>query len=299
MTYGPYCATKKVDLSSAPAIPALTLSAAVIPRGGSVTATWAYVTGDGTGQSFAEICEATVTANSITYGRIIAHTETAQKILISARSAGWTVGNTYNFCVRVSSASGRRSDGWSDPVPITIAEPLSCSITSTSLQTITVVDDASNTRSVLSLTQMPLTVQISGVDSYSIQASVAIERADDYSIVRPDGTDFKGYAGETVALIKHTGSGSFTFNHSDLIGHLDDEAHYRIVATIQDDLGQSASASLDFEVHWSHQAIVPKARVFVDNFNYIANSINLKIFYRSDHVLCFSFVKCCKRCEIM
>lgn len=270
VTYGPYCATKKVDLSSAPAIPALMLSDAVIPRGGSVTATWAYVTGDGTGQSFAEICEATVTANSITYGRIIAHTETAQKILISARSAGWTVGNTYNLCVRVSSASGRRSDGWSDPVPITIAEPLSCSITSTSLQTITVVDDASNIRSVLSLTQMPLTVQISGVDSYSIQASVAIERADDYSIVRPDGTDFKGYAGETVALIKHAGSGSFTFNHSDLIGHLDDEAHYRLVATIQDDLGQSASASLDFEVHWSHQAIIPKARVAVDNFNYIA-----------------------------
>ena len=270
VTYGPYCATKKVDLSSAPAIPALVLSAAVIPSGGSVTATWAYVTGDGTGQSFAEICEATVSASSITYGRIIAHTETAQKILISAREAGWTVGNTYNLCVRVSSASGRRSDGWSNPVPITIAEPLSCAITSTSLETVTVVDDSSNSRSVLSLTAMPLSVQISGVDSYSIQASVAIERASDYSIVRPDGTDFRGYEGETVALMKHVGSNTFVFNHADLIGHLDDEAHYRLVATIQDDLGQSASASLDFEVHWSHQAIIPQAQVFIDDYNYIA-----------------------------
>ena len=270
VTYGPYSETKRVDLSSAPAVPSLTLSAAVIPANGSVTATWAYVTGDGTGQSFAEICEATVTASSITYGDIIAHTETAQKVVISAREAGWEVGNTYNLCVRVSSASGRQSDGWSAPVPIMIAEPLVCSITSTSLETIEVEDDTDSSRNVLSLTEMPLSVTVGGIDSQSIQASVAIERASDYEITRPDGTNFRGYEGETVALLKAVGSGAFEFAVSGLIGHLDDEAHYRIVATIQDDLGQTASASLDFEVHWSHQAIIPNAYVFVDNFNYIA-----------------------------
>lgn len=270
ITYGPYCRTVSVDLSSAPAVPVLVLSEGVISEKGSVTATWAYVTGDGTGQGFAEICEATVNANSITYGDIIAHTETAQKIVISARDVGWTSGNTYNLCVRVSSASGRRCDGWSAPVPVTVAVPPTCGISSTSLETITVTDAEEVTRQVLSLTEMPLEVHLSGVTNSSVIASVAIERALDYSTVRPDGTIFHGYEGETVALIKQTGRNVFTITADDLIGHLDDEAHYRIVATLQDNLGQTDSASLEFEVHWGHQAIVPNAFILVDNYNYIA-----------------------------
>ena len=61
-----------------------------------------------------------------------------------------------------------------------------------------------------------------------------------------------------------------TIDMSNLIGNLDDGAAYRLVATVNDDLGQSAETSLDFEVHWTHQALMPTATVSIDNTNYIA-----------------------------
>ena len=132
-TYGLYSDTVTIDLSSAPSIPTLVLSDSVITEDGEVTASWAYSTTDGTGQAYAEICEATLTSNGIVYGDIIAHTQTAQHITINAKNAGWETGETYLLCVRVVSASGKVSDEWSDPVAVTIAEPLECDITDTSL----------------------------------------------------------------------------------------------------------------------------------------------------------------------
>ena len=269
ITYGPYCDAVPVNLTSAPAVPELVLSEGIITKDGTVTASWVYVTNDGTPQGGAEICQATISGSTITYGTIIAHTQTAQKIVISARDAGWQTGNTYNLCVRVTSGSGKRSDGWSDPVPITIADPAACSIESTSLQNVTITDDTSITRTVLSLTAMPLTVTVDGAGDDGI-TTVAVERAQDYSITRPDDTIFHGYEGETIALVSRRGEGSVTIGLTDLIGVFDDEAHYRIVATVQDELGQSATDTLDFEVHWSHQAIVPKASVVIDENSYIA-----------------------------
>ena len=130
-----------IDLSSAPTTPQLFLSSSVIPQDGSVTASWAYSTTDGTMQAYAEICEATVTGEGITYGDIIAHTETAQQTVINAKDAGWQSGETHNLCVRVTSASGHVSDSWSDPIAITIAEPLSVDISQSSLVWDTVEDN--------------------------------------------------------------------------------------------------------------------------------------------------------------
>lgn len=132
-TYGPYSETAIIDLTSAPSIPTLVLSESVITETGSVTASWVYTTTDGTAQTYAEICEAEITTEGIEYGDVIAHTETAQHVTISAEEIGWQSGNTYNLCVRVVSASGRVSDEWSAPVPIAIAEPLEVNITETSL----------------------------------------------------------------------------------------------------------------------------------------------------------------------
>ena len=42
------------------------------------------------------------------------------------------------------------------------------------------------------------------------------------------------------------------------------------MATVQDGLGQFASDTLDFEVHWSHQAVMPEATVEMDEENYVA-----------------------------
>lgn len=132
-TNGPWSDLVSIDLSSAPTVPTLYLSRGVIPQDGSVTASWAYSTTDGTMQAYAEICEATITGEGITYGDVIAHTETAQQTVINATDVGWQSGEIHNLCVRVTSASGHVSDSWSDPVSITVAEPLTCEITNTSL----------------------------------------------------------------------------------------------------------------------------------------------------------------------
>lgn len=317
-----------IDLSSAPTTPSLFLSSAVIPQDGSVTASWAYSTTDGTAQAYAEICEATISSSGITYGsyrlsedttvivndnelngktyyarsgagtyespyvytevtvtaesnpvesgwyeffQTIAHTETAQQITINAKDAGWQVGETYNLCVRVTSASGKVSDTWSDPIAVTIAEPLEASITNTTLQETIVIDDVSEgtQRTVQTLTVMPLTVTVTGAGTGGT-TTLAIERSEDYHLDRPDGRHVDGYEGETVFLFSQVGEDPITVTTDALMGALDDGAGYRLVATVQDGLGQSATDTMDFEVHWEHQAIIPEATIEMDTTNYVA-----------------------------
>ena len=140
MTYGPYSDIVSVDLSSAPNIPVLNLSTAVITAEGTVAASWAYVSTDNTPQAYAEICQVTQNGDTITYGEILAHATNEQRVLISAADAGWTTGETYLLCLKVTSESGRES-AWSDPVAIEIAEPMTCEITQTSLVTQSITRD--------------------------------------------------------------------------------------------------------------------------------------------------------------
>lgn len=269
-TYGPYSETAIIDLTSAPSIPTLVLSESVITETGSVTASWVYTTTDGTAQTYAEICEAEITTEGIEYGDVIAHTETAQHVAISAEELGWQSGNTYNLCVRVVSASGRVSDEWSAPVSVMVAEPLTIEITETSLvedsETIT-VDGTTVTRYFNSLTEMPLELTVEGAGDNG-NVNVVIERATSYYVDRPDETDFTGYEGETIAVYSQTGDGEIII--SDLIGTLDDGASYRLIAMVQDNLGQSAQTEIEFEVHWSHQAVVPQGTVIVEEEDLIA-----------------------------
>lgn len=263
-TYGAYSDIKSIDLSSAPLTPVMYLSSGIIPADGMTTATWAYTSTDGTAQTYAEICEATYNNGAIVYGRKIASTQTAQHIDIYPQIVGWSAGQTKYLCLRVQSASGKLSDSWSDPVPVKIANRMNCSITSTSLEneTISSLDEDGNivTRTVLSLTELPLTITISGAGS-SGNISATIERAADYFLERPDESEFIGYKGETIVTKARTGDGTITISKSDLIGTLDDNAAYRIIAMANDDLGQSAMAYLDFEVHWNHKALIPNANI--------------------------------------
>ena len=254
--YGAWSAPAMIDLSSAPSVPTLTLSKGVITADGNLSAFWSYVSGDGTGQAYAEICEATITGEGVQHGDIIASTQTAQHITLYAEKLGWASGDTHYLCVRVVSGSGRVSDEWSDPVPVIIAEELTAVIESTSLvgQEI-IVDD--NSRTVMALTALPLTATITGAGTGGT-TTLVIERAEDYHIDRPDEQDFNGFEGETILLYSQTGEDPITIRREDLIGNLDDGAQYRLVATVQDSLGQSDSASIDFEVHWSHQAVIPE-----------------------------------------
>lgn len=270
-THGPWSDAAEVNLSSAPLTPSLLLSSSVIPEDGRIVASWGYSTEDGTGQAYAEVCEATVSSGGVTYGDVIAHTTTAQQVTIVAEDVGWQSGETHNLCVRVTSASGRTSESWSDPVAVTIADPIEAEITSTTLQNTVVIDDADagTQRTVLTLTALPLEVTVVGAGSGGV-TTLAIERADDYHIDRPDGRHVDGYEGETVFLYSQTGENTIAVGVASLIGSLDDGAAYRLVATVQDNLGQSASDSADFEVHWAHQAIIPEATVEMDETNFAA-----------------------------
>lgn len=262
ITYSDYGIAKPIKLSSAPVVPVLQLSAGVITARGSVDASWVYVTSDGTGQSAAKIAEV-ITSGGTTQYRTIATTTTAQRITISARKQGWTTGTTHLLAVRVTSGSGQMSDDWSAPVPIIIANAVTCTITQTSLETVTETIDG-ETETYTALTEMPLTLTVIGAKAGGI-TSVTIERADAYHIDRPDESVTNGYAGETIAVYSQTGEAQITISNDDLIGSLDDGAKYRIIASTQDSYGQSATATIDFRVKWEDQAIVPQAGATVDD----------------------------------
>lgn len=269
-TPGPWSKIVPIKLSEAPNIPVLELSKSAIPADGTVTASWTYVSNDGTPQTTAEICEATITSTGIIYGDIIATVTTPQHVDLNAAEIGWEIDNTYNLCVRVGSESGEVSE-WSDPNAIAIVPPLTCTITQSSLENVTVEVDSQThaTESVLSLTDMPFTCTVTGAGATGT-TTVAIERAGTYYLDRPDERTFTGHDGETIALFSQMGEAQITIANDELIGTLDDGAPYRLVATVQDGFGQSAEASIDFEVHWSHQALMPEATVEIDNENYIA-----------------------------
>lgn len=250
-TYGAYSEIMSIDLSSAPAVPILSLSSGVITEDGTVTASWAYVSTDGSVQAYAEVAEVVGTSHTI-----LATAESAQHVDISAADAGWATGESHLLAVRVSSASGQMSD-WSDPIAVAIAEPLTAEITQISLEQQTITVDGVG-RTVLSLTEMPLTVTVTGAGAGGT-TTVIIERAETYHVSRPDETEYNGFEGETVAIYSQVGEAQITID--ELIGHLDDGAGYRLIATVQDGLGQSAQAVQEFEVHWDHQAIVPEAFV--------------------------------------
>ena len=73
-TYGGYSDTVSIDLASEPITPVLTLSSGIITDGGTVTASWVYVSTDTTLQAYAEVAEYDGTDYTV-----IASTETAQQ----------------------------------------------------------------------------------------------------------------------------------------------------------------------------------------------------------------------------
>ena len=265
-TYGAYSDTVEIDLASAPTAPVLTLSEGVITEDGQITAAWSYSTTDGTSQAFAEIALVTVENSELVYDKI-AEVQTAQYITMNAQDFGWAAGESYTLAVRVVSASGRMSDSWSDGVSFAVAEPITCTISQTNLETVTLTSEDEEgqpfTYEALGLTQMPLNITVLGAGDTGT-TMIAVERYMAYHVDRPDETDYNGFEGETVAASTFIGEAPVSFELEDLIGHLDDGAWYKIVATVNDDLGQSATAETVFIVKWEHQAIKPTATAVID-----------------------------------
>lgn len=276
--YGAYSSRESIKLASSPATPALWPTSATIPQDGSVTLNWAYTSTDGTGQLQGEMCEATINDDgTFEYGKPFVQSGTAQHITVSAEDRGWTAvpgeNNTHYVAVRVISASNETSEGWSVPVPITIAEPPTITEITTSLKElpVTIDDETQETTTQTSLTELPFTIDVSTpVETGSI--TYIIERATDYHVERPDESEFDGYTGETIAILDTTiGSGTAAINKSDLIGHLDDGAKYNLIVIVEDEYGQTTTnvPGISFFVHWTHQAILPEAEISVDDENQV------------------------------
>lgn len=113
------------------------------------------------------------------------------------------------------------------------------------------------------LTVMPLTLSATGIGNKGT-VTAYVERSRPYFVQQPDEKQAKGHEGEIVLLNTRNGDGSFSFGISDLKGALDDGGAYRLAVIVKDLMGQSAEASIDFEVMWEHQAIMPDATVETD-----------------------------------
>ena len=206
-------------------------------------------------------------SGSITYGDPIASTNTSQHITLVAEEQGWDSNETHNLAVRVIAASGEPSEGWSAPVPVTIAEEITATITNTSLveesETIIDPDQESVTRTFMSLKELPMTAKATGAGIGGITTYI-IERSKAFHMERPDGSSLDGFEGETVFIKNQNGEDTITINQEDLLGCLDDNASYRLIAIAKDTYGQTSQDSIEFEVHWTHQAVVPEAQVVLD-----------------------------------
>lgn len=102
--------------------------------------------------------------------------------------------------------------------------------------------------------------------------TLVVERAESFQVDKPDETDYVNFEHETVYIRTQLGSGEFTvdLNDEDLIGELNDTAHYRVVATLNDELGQSAEDDILVSVNWADQATTPYATAEIDEDNAIA-----------------------------
>lgn len=266
VTYGPYSEARHIDLSSAPVKPLLMLSKGIITKDDSVTASWVYNSTDGTGQAYADVYEVSYVNGAPVYGKQLAHVKTAQHVTINAEKAGWSTGSTYLVAVRTASASGRVSDEFSEPVGVTIADPLVCNIVQHNFQNITIIEDGESRNIPNAMLAFPLTITVTGA-GVSGKTRLVIERAEAFHLDRPDGDVLNGHDGETIFLYEQDGEAPVTITRDseNILGSFDDGASYNLIATVQDSLGQSDSMILPFEVHWSHQAVVPEGIVVINN----------------------------------
>lgn len=190
--------------------------------------------------------------------RIIAHTQTEQQVTIypNAENINWKAGETHFLAVKVKGENGQILEEWSDFKSVTVAYPITCDITDTSL----VEQDGE-----VQLQELPLTVEVTGAGSEHTTI-VTIERAESYILDRPDESRFTGFEGEMIFSKTQTGDEEVEISREDIEPqHFDDGARYRITATVKDSIGQVANAEpVEFIVRWTDQAVMPEAWAVVD-----------------------------------
>ena len=267
VTYGLYSNTVSLNLSSAPSVPSLVMSDQVIDLDGEAIASWVYISNDNTLQKHATIYKY---ATGV-YTPII-QVDSEQSVVISPSELGWIAGD-YLLAVEVESESGRFSS-MSDTVAVTVSQPLTCTITQTSLTSKTLTIDGNSVNFPYVLDDMPMTVTVTGAGDAG-QTILTIKRKNDVSILQPDERLLNGYADEVVCQYVYTGEAQQTITIDDVDGKLNDFANYYIEATVTDDLGRVASDRYPnddpddfFKVIWDDQAIMPTATAAIIDDEY-------------------------------
>ena len=196
--YGPPSEIVVEDLSEAPSVPVLTLTPNnVVSYESEIKASWTYVVEDDSQQesaTLAEVIEGNI--NPVILKQF--STETVYRfkpediVNDGEIDLDWSVGTEHALVVMVSSTGGKSSP-WSEPVTVTVEEPLICTVESTNLDRGTVNEPLDYPI----LRALPLTVTVGGGDENDVEA-VMIKRYDDFPIVRPDNSEYVGYEGEIV-----------------------------------------------------------------------------------------------------
>lgn len=271
--YGTYAnaAPFPIKVSSAPTTPTLTLLPDTITLEDSTTATWAYEAADGSKQAEAELFEVTDDGNggySYTSLNPPAKATSAQFITIYPEAQGWQEGETHDLAVRVMSSVNEYSEGYSESKSVAIVKKPTADITSISLVSRSIETDSTDEESEVRndiLASLPLKVTVVGAGDGGT-TYVSILRDGPYHGERPDGSDRDGFDNEVIASASHTGEGEFVFDTEDREGYFDDGGSYKIIATVKDSYGQTATVDPEptFLVKWDHQAVKPDADIDVD-----------------------------------
>lgn len=277
-----------VTLNSAPNVAYVDCSDDYITLEDEFTLTWVYVTTDTTPQKGAKIAVGSYSDGTFVPENIIETipnddqpgTDQYHTFDPGPDGLNWEEGKEYYISVMVESESGRSSDAWAEPYKITTLVPIECNVTSTSLSPAPQVDPEDDDAPLPypTLTQLPLQVTIEGVLEGQF-ATLIVERANDFFQLRPDDSEYGGYAGETIIQKTMEGSGTFevTLEDDGLIGQLDDNAHYNIIVQATDSYGQvKRTDPIEFIVAWDHQALMPVGSVEIDQ-EHLAAKIHIGI----------------------
>lgn len=269
--YSRYSELKSKLLSTKPLVPVVTITPDTISEDETATISWVYSTTDGSDQGSAEVGEILVSGEEpmpLLNGTVSGN---SKKLEITPSELGWANGTDHQLAVITTSENGLRSEAWSAPYILHIVAKPEIDISSPSLVV--------NGDGVKELKAMPLTVNVTATAETMV--SVIVERKGSYHNERPDESNLDGYDGETIAASTLTGSGTVNFVIGEnILGRFDDGGEYRIIATAQDNYGQTSTTypidpetgkadyngyQHEFTINWTHQAAVPTATVSVDD----------------------------------
>ena len=258
--WSPYSDTIEVGMFTTPDKPTIQLSDELVDANGKFSVSWTYHSDDNIGQESAEVCAypnvGVLPIEAMWPKRVVARAKSAQAVNVKAEN--WTRGAGYYVRVRVTSKAGLVS-AWSEPAMIGVVGELGIDTVAASLSSEIITDSSGVSRVQSSLTALPLTVTATPGAPAGGTTTVIIQRAEDYTQVRPDGKVVTNYEGEAVAIKSVNGNGQIAIRLKDLIGRLDDGAKYvlRVVASAPP--STPAEVDIPFEVHWDQQAHVPNA----------------------------------------